>query len=122
MHLQADPCSNHNTINAFDERGLVINQKCYTNSMLISQTLLQTWAPNTLSDLCLKHITELITFKPDVILIGTGHDLQRPKPDLLTQIEALDIPIEWMSSKQACYSYMAIMSDQRRVLAALLIE
>ena len=56
----------------------------------------------------------------DVLFIGTGSEIAHIPPDLREQLEEAGIGVEPMSSAAACRTYNVLLSEGRRVAAALL--
>lgn len=56
----------------------------------------------------------------DLLLIGTGRDIAHAPPALLDALEAVGIRAEAMASPTAARSYNVLLSEDRRVAAALL--
>ncbi|MEM9581038.1 MAG: Mth938-like domain-containing protein, partial [Pseudomonadota bacterium] len=56
----------------------------------------------------------------DVIFLGTGDDIAHVPADLKEQVEAAGVGIEPMNSPAACRTYNVLVSEGRRVAAALL--
>lgn len=56
----------------------------------------------------------------DVLLIGTGAEMARPPAALLSALEAAGIGVEPMASPAAARAYNVLLSEGRRIAAALL--
>lgn len=56
----------------------------------------------------------------DVLLVGMGGDIAHLPPGFRSEIEAAGVGIEAMSSPAACRTYNVLLSEGRRVAAALL--
>lgn len=56
----------------------------------------------------------------DVIFLGMGADIAHAPADLRDQLEALGVGVEVMNSPAACRTYNVLLSEGRRVAAALL--
>ncbi|MDA7826828.1 Mth938-like domain-containing protein [Rhodobacteraceae bacterium] len=56
----------------------------------------------------------------DVIFIGTGAQIAHCPPHIREALDALGIGVETMSSPSACRTYNILLSEGRRVAAALL--
>lgn len=61
-----------------------------------------------------------LTGEIDVLFIGTGADAAHIPADLRTRLEAAGLGVEAMASPAACRSYNVLLSEARRVAAALL--
>jgi uncharacterized protein len=67
-------------------------------------------------------IAILVGFKPNVILLGTGGLQHFPPSELMTIAYEHNIAVEVMSTSSACRTYNVLMSEHRRVLAALVLK
>ena len=56
----------------------------------------------------------------DVLFIGTGAEIAHIPAHLRTALEAAEIGVETMASPSACRTYNVLLSEGRRVAAALL--
>ncbi|MFD1914340.1 Mth938-like domain-containing protein [Halodurantibacterium flavum] len=56
----------------------------------------------------------------DVLFIGTGPDIAHLPPDLRAALDEADLPYEVMASAAAARSYNVLLSEGRRIAAALL--
>ena len=56
----------------------------------------------------------------DVLFVGTGAEIAHIPPDLRAALEEVGIGVEIMSSPAACRTYNVLLSEGRRVAAALL--
>jgi uncharacterized protein len=63
----------------------------------------------------------LLALHPSIVLLGTGEQLSFPPPALLAVFYRAKIGIEVMNNGAACRTYSVLMSEGRKVAAALLI-
>lgn len=56
----------------------------------------------------------------DVLFLGMGADVAHPPEDVLTQLQEAGLGVEAMSSPAACRTYNVLLSEGRRIAAALL--
>lgn len=56
----------------------------------------------------------------DLLLLGMGAEIARPPEALLDAVEALGLRVEAMASPAAARSYNVLLSEGRRVAAALI--
>lgn len=61
-----------------------------------------------------------LTDRVDVLLIGMGAEIAHPPATLRQQLEAAGIGVEVMNSPAACRTYNVLLSEGRRIAAALL--
>lgn len=55
----------------------------------------------------------------DVVLLGTGADIDNPPEALVEAMEAAGLGVEVMSSPSACRTYNVLLGEGRRIGAAL---
>ena len=58
--------------------------------------------------------------KIDVLLVGTGEEISYIPADFRRHLEEVGIGVEVMSSPSACRTYNILLSEGRRIAAALL--
>jgi uncharacterized protein len=92
-----------------------------TSSIIMPQRLLRDWAPATAAALDASHFQTLVALNVEVVLLGTGSSQQFPPGELTGQLTAQGIGIEVMHNAAACRTYNILMTEGRRVAAALLI-
>lgn len=56
----------------------------------------------------------------DIMLVGTGSEIAHPPPAFRNDLEAAGIGVETMASPAACRTYNVLLSEGRRVGAALI--
>jgi uncharacterized protein len=56
----------------------------------------------------------------DILILGTGPEIAHPPPAFRAALEAAGIGVEPMASPAACRTYNVLLSEGRRVGAALL--
>ncbi|NDU85267.1 MAG: Xcc1710-like domain-containing protein [Ferrovum sp.] len=101
---------------------VLVNEEKFTHSLVISPTRLQRhWAPNFAS-LTADHFTELLQFEPELVIFGSGSIFRFPDPSLSHALMAQSIGMEVMDTAAACRTYAVLASEDRRVVAALLVE
>ena len=67
------------------------------------------------------HFERLLTLDPELVIFGSGPRLRFVPPALLRALMAARIGIETMDTPAACRTYNVLVSEHRRVLAALLL-
>ncbi len=100
---------------------VLLNGERVTRSLVVSpEHSLREWAPD-FSSLSENHFEQLLTFKPELVLFGTGSVFRFPHPALTHALTDAGIGLEIMDTQAACRTYMVLASEGRRVVAALLI-
>lgn len=112
-----------NAIRSYASGNVTINQDVYTTSLIITpERIVADWRPERFSDLRASDLDVVIDLQPEVVLLGTGTRLRFPTPALTRPLVLAQIGFEVMDTGAACRTYNVLMSEGRRVAAALLIE
>ncbi len=56
----------------------------------------------------------------DLLIVGTGNDIDRVPETFKTTLESAGIGVEFMASPQACRTYNVLLGEGRRVALAVL--
>lgn len=94
----------------------------YSSSLIITPKQVMPWRPMKLSDLTAADLYTLLDFTPKIILLGTGQSLQFPPIELWRDVIEKNIGYEIMDTAAACRTYNVLMSENRAVVAGLLIR
>ncbi len=110
-------------IRAYEPGAITVNEKTYHNSLIISPSKLITdWPPQSLESLQEADFEPILALSPEVVLLGTGNRFIMPPPKKLSPLYIKNLGVECMDTGAACRTYAALMSEGRRVVAALLIR
>lgn len=110
-------------IKAYQPGLITVNEVKYSKSLIIgADQLIDSWHPQSLSEIKSEDWDLVINLKPEIILLGTGKKFLVPKPALLAPIYKANIGFEFMDTQAACRTYMALVSEDRKIIAVLLIE
>lgn len=123
MKLQSDPHSGANAITGYGNGYVEINQIPYDHAVILkSDGAISEWPVKSFEELEAGHFAQMVDFKPELVLIGTGSRQRFPKPELLKPLIAAKIGFEIMDSQAACRTYNILVGEGRQVLLALLVE
>jgi uncharacterized protein len=103
------------------ETGPVRREILRHSLIIMPDRLVTDWPPQRFEDLAPGHFGLLAAYAPEVVLFGSGARLRHPHPRLLSALIDRGIGVEVMDTGSACRTYNFLMSDRRRVAAALLI-
>jgi len=92
-----------------------IGGKVYNSAILVMPTGVEEWQGYDDADSLLAKADEI-----DVLFIGTGAEIAHIPAHLRTALETAEIGVETMASPSACRTYNVLLSEGRRVAAALL--
>ncbi|HEU0200919.1 MAG TPA: Mth938-like domain-containing protein [Burkholderiaceae bacterium] len=123
MKLHADPISNLNTVTAYGPGFIEINKVRHTSSLIVTaEEAVQPWPVEDFQALTVEHFEALAQRGPEIVLLGTGSRQRFPHPRVTQPLLRAHIGLEVMSTAAACRTYNILLSEGRRVLAAMLLE
>ncbi|KAF5292170.1 hypothetical protein FQR65_LT11268 [Abscondita terminalis] len=108
MELNLDTGEGHYQIRAYAKDFIQVNDKKIRHSLIIMPNqLIDPWPPHSITDLTSDNLQILIDLHPN--------------PAILNVFYQQKIGIEVMNNGAACRTYTVLMSEGRKVAAALLI-
>jgi uncharacterized protein len=112
-----------NTITSYGEGFVAVNLQRHEGSVIIvPDAPVQDWPVTAFDALTPADFDALIEAAPEVVIFGSGAKLRFPHPRLVANLAKHHIGVETMDFGAACRTYNILMSEGRRVAAALLIE
>ncbi len=121
MKLHADSPSAMNTFTAYGTGFVEINGERHTESLLVlPEGAVVAWDAPDFDTLGADHFERLLALQPEVVLLGTGERQRFPHPRLTAALARAGVGLEVMDTRAACRTYNILVSEGRRVLAALL--
>ena len=108
-------------ITAYAPGSIVINDRPYNGSLVIQVSEPPgPWNIQDITELDQSATQELLSLKPEVLLIGTGTRQKFPPLEHLRWLYSAEIGFEIMDTAAACRTFNIIAGEGRRVLAAVL--
>lgn len=122
MKLHLTQTEDKNLITAFSDDAIKIHHQEYHHSLIVSPNTIL--IEPTLSDLASLNegiFKKILEHQPELVLLGTGkqHRFLHPRNHAL--LTEKSIPLECMSTAAACRTYNILMSEDRSVMAILLL-
>ncbi|MDO8954901.1 MAG: Mth938-like domain-containing protein [Gammaproteobacteria bacterium] len=109
-------------IRSYKPGEITINDTAYRQSMvLMASKLISDWPPQSIEALTAEHLLSLLTYQPEIILLGTGTKHSFPPIEWLIPIQQAGVGIEVMSTDAAARTFNVLVSEGRNVMAALLL-
>jgi len=94
----------------------------FSQSLVVANTQLnENWDIASIELLTPNHIDLVLSFKPELILIGTGSKLTFPAIEVYAGIIERGIGVDFMDTGAACRTYNILMSEGRDVVAGLIL-
>jgi uncharacterized protein len=123
MKMSMDSAEGAYRILGYSDGEIRINDARYSASLLVSpDTLVTEWGPTSLEALTSDHLQAVSELAPEVVLLGTGAQQSFPGRELMLSLMRGGIGLEVMDTASACRTYNVLMSEGRRVVAALILD
>lgn len=122
MKLTPDASTGY-SIHSYGADWITVNGERHTGSILLSAHLgPRAWNCQSFEDLGPAHFAQLLDFRPEMVLFGSGSRLRFPQPHWLQSLYAQRIGVETMDTQAACRTFNFLVAEGREVVAALLLE
>jgi uncharacterized protein len=122
MKLQFENPAGANLVRSYGAGQLRIGERLIATSAIVTATaLIAPWRPRAAGDLNSADLEPLLGLAPEVVLLGTGVRQQFPPPAVLQLLHAQRIGVEVMDTSAACRTYNVLVTEGRRVAAALIV-
>ena len=110
-----------NSIRAYNDGKITVNEKTISQSVVITPDGNQPWGPRSIEELTPEHINQLCELDPELVIIGTGKALTLPPPALTVALQIRGIGVEIMAHGAACRTFNVLLAEDRRVIVALIM-
>ncbi len=110
-------------IQSYKNGSFRISGQAYSSAVIIASNTVSEWVvPEKLSDITPGHFEMLsqINNEIDVLLLGTGPQMQFFPPALREALKEKGLSVDAMDTGAACRTYNVLAAEGRRVAAALL--
>ena len=120
MKLHASAPSALNTFSGYGDGFVMVNGQRHEQNVIVMPERLLPWEAQSFDSLKEEDFQPLLELAPEILLIGTGPKQRFPHPRLTRKLAEKRIGVEAMDLRAACRTYNILMSEERRVAAALL--
>ena len=104
-----------------DDYVMVNRERFETCIVVTAEEIHDNWDASDFNTLSESHFDYFLTFRPDVVLLGTGKQQRFPHPRLYRALTNAGIGVECMDTAAACRTYNILVAEDRKVVAAILI-
>jgi len=109
-----------NFIRAWEPGRVRIAERWIAGNVIVgSDRILENWTTVEPHVLTLEHLEPALALDPTIIVLGTGTERLLPDVELMAAVAARSVGLEIMSTPAACRTFNVLLSEQRRVVAAL---
>lgn len=121
MDLTLQKPGDHLFIRAVSEQGIQVQEQWYQGPLIISaDQLITDWPASDFDSLNAALLRPVLELQADVVLIGTGDRQRFLSPELSMGFYQRGQGVEVMTTQAACRTFNVLVSEERRVAAALL--
>lgn len=111
-----------NLIRRYGADFIVIADEEIRRSCLVSAaTLMRDWPPRRVEDLSPETLATIFEFAPEVVVLSTGVSQTFPRAALRAEFATRRIGLEVMEIGAACRTYNVLVSEERKVIGAILL-
>lgn len=96
-------------------------QSMKNSFILTPNQIIEQWQYNAVSEWSLESFKPLISQQPELVILGTGKDLTFPDHQALQSFHQAGVGVEVMNTASACRTFNVLVSENRFVVAGLLI-
>jgi uncharacterized protein len=122
MRFTEDASTAINTIRSYGPGEIRINEQSIRDAVIVSATsLLIEPGLRSVADLGAAHHARIRSLEPELVLVGSGPRQVFPEPSFGAQFLRENIGYEVMDTGAACRTFNVLVSEGRRVVAALLL-
>ncbi|TAN48750.1 MAG: hypothetical protein EPN19_15580 [Betaproteobacteria bacterium] len=111
-----------NTITGYGAGFVLVNNARHESSLIVLPERIVPWDIAGFEALALADFERLAGLDREIVLLGTGARLRFPPPALTRPLIEARIGFEVMDFQAACRTYNFLMTESRKVAAALLLE
>ena len=123
MKLTDDTIGGIQLVRAYSPGEIRVNETVVRSSCLLrADKLITDWRPQTLAELTIEDLDAVIALDPEIVVLGSGVQQRFPPTSLLTHLLSCGIGCEVMDTGAACRTYNVLVTEDRRVVAALLLR
>lgn len=104
------------------ERPRLIEEQLTTSFIIAPAQLVRGWPPHNFAEVTESHLDTVAELDAEIVLLGTGARAHLPNAAWMAKFARRGIGLETMATGAACRTYNVLMSEGRRVVAAILVE
>lgn len=122
MQFTEDHAAAEFIIHSCDAGRIRVNETDLTESfMLLPGQPVLAWPGMAGKPLTPEHFSTVIVHQPELLILGTGANLQLPAPEIYGALLSREIGLEAMTTAAACRTYNLLAQDGRKVAACLIL-
>jgi uncharacterized protein len=120
LKLHEQRATHLNTVTGYGPGYIEINRVRHGGNVIVAAASVQNWNVAGFELLRPQDFEPVLGLEPELVLLGTGRRHRFADPRWTAHLARAGIALEAMDTGAACRTYNILMSDGRRVVAALL--
>jgi len=122
MQFSEDFDPSNNIITRYGPGFIDVRDERHTRSIFVfPDQPVEPWDCEQISAATAEELATILDYKPELVVIGSGPDFAFPDIHVQLGLQQHGIGCEVMASAAACRTYNVLISERRRVVAALLL-
>ncbi len=114
--------SNGFLISTYEPGHIRVGGSSYRSSLIVAPNrVLDHWRPESAEHIEPADFTPVLALEPEIVILGTGSSQVFPDPAVYALAINRGVGLEIMDTGAACRTYNVLMSEDRRVVAALIM-
>ncbi len=123
MKLTDDSIGGIHLIRAYSPGEIRVGEQTVNSSCLIrADKMVADWRPQRIEDLTVEDLDPIFALEPEIVVLGSGSRQKFPPTSLLARLLSRGVGCEVMDTGAACRTYNVLVSEDRRVVAALFLQ
>lgn len=123
MKLTDERTAGAYVVRSYAQGEVRVGETVLRRSCLISATqLVADWRPQSIAELTLADLDAVLAMQPEIVVLGTGSRQQFPPTEWMAALLSRGIGCEVMETGAACRTYNVLVSEDRKVVAALMLQ
>lgn len=112
--------SHGNQFTNYTADSVTINGTTFTQNLIVSTEQIDSTNWQNIMDITADDLTSIINSNPDLIIFGTGKQIQMPKAEILHLLQQKRIGFEVMPIAALCRTFNYLMGEGRKVVGIIL--
>ncbi len=123
MNIQPENTDHPSLITSCQDNAIVMNGTLYQgNLILLPDIKPKPWHTKSFEQLTMDDLIALKKYTPDIVLLGTGLQTKQLPNHWIFSLLHHGLIIECMNNRVACGTYNWMLTEERRVLLAIIME
>lgn len=120
MQVTREVSASH-LVRAWEPGRIRIGEQWYAGNLIVTaDTIVRDWTLATPGRLSVGDLEPALAFRPELIVVGAGHEPTPPDVDLMAALAEKGVGLEFMQIQAACRTFNVLVHEGRRVAAALI--